>query len=474
MVFSSPLFLFLFLPAFLIGYYPLPRRMRIPWILLGSWLFYGLWRLDFLLLLVGVSAFNYLGGRLLERDSGPATRRHIIIFTVAVNLAILGYFKYANFGIESFNSLAGVLGLGSLRHTAVILPVGISFYIFQAMSYSIDVYRRDAPAAISFTELSAYIALFPQLIAGPIVRYKDLSDQLLEPHVSPGRLARGIRRFLFGFAKKVLIADSLAAMADSAFALASPSFADSWIGLTAYALQLYLDFAAYSDMAIGLGLMLGFRFRENFRQPYHSFSITEFWQRWHISLSTWLRDYLYIPLGGNRKSPLRTRLNLLIVMLLGGLWHGANWTFVIWGGLHGLLLLTERIDFHGGGPGSRMLNNPIGRQIYRLRTLTLVFIGWAVFRSADISGALTIVGGMFALNGWNLSASYAWQIGPADLALLTSALVFVAAEPALPRGLRWPGARGRIVSGLVSAVLFIVAIVKLLADSYSPFLYFQF
>jgi alginate O-acetyltransferase complex protein AlgI len=247
-----------------------------------------------------------------------------------------------------------------------ILPVGISFYIFQAMSYSIDVFRRDAPPAESFVELSAYIALFPQLIAGPIVRYKDLSDQLLEPHVIPGRLARGIRRFLFGFAKKVLLADSLAGLVDGAFAFGAPTVMDSWIGLSAYALQLYLDFAAYSDMAIGLGLMLGFRFRENFRQPYHSISITEFWQRWHISLSTWLRDYLYIPLGGNRVSAGRTRVNLLLVMLLGGLWHGAAWTFVLWGLWHGSILLLERLDQQKWGIQRWITSYPAGKLFFSL------------------------------------------------------------------------------------------------------------
>ncbi len=474
MVFSSPLFLFLFLPLFLLGYYPLPRRMRIPWILFGSWAFYGLWRLDFLVLLIGVSALNYATGLWLHRSSSETRRKGIIAFAVAANLLILGYFKYANFGIERFNAVLKSLGIPGIQFGMVILPVGISFYIFQAMSYSIDVFRRDAPPAESFVELSAYIALFPQLIAGPIVRYKDLSDQLLEPHVIPGRLARGIRRFLFGFAKKVLLADSLAGLVDGAFALGAPTVMDSWIGLSAYALQLYLDFAAYSDMAIGLGLMLGFRFRENFRQPYHSISITEFWQRWHISLSTWLRDYLYIPLGGNRVSAGRTRVNLLLVMLLGGLWHGAAWTFVLWGLWHGSILLLERLDQQKWGIQRWITSYPAGKLFFHFRTCILVLIGWALFRASDFTSAMRIIGGMFGIHGLALSPGFAWQLAPGEFLVLIAAVLFVAFEPKIAPLFIRKGIKGRLFLGITSGGLFTLAVIKLIADSYSPFLYFQF
>ncbi len=488
-------------------YYPIKKTMLIPWILFGSWLFYAFWRIDFLFLLIFVSAINYFAGLLMDRvpdggrehgsDTGSfdsfchrlravvSSKRFIVVTSVVVNLSILGYFKYANFGVESFNSLLERASLPALPWTAVILPVGISFYVFQAMSYSIDVYRGDARSAKNFMELSAYIALFPQLIAGPIVRYKDIADQLTEPHRSPGRLARGLRRFMFGFAKKIILADSLAALVSGSFALAHPHAADAWIGVLAYSLQLYLDFAAYSDMAIGLGLMLGFRFRENFRQPYHSASITEFWQRWHISLSTWLRDYLYIPLGGNRVSPWRTRVNLFVVMLLGGLWHGANWTFLLWGAWHGLLLLAERSDDQQLRLRRRLVSRMPGFWLYRIITLVFVAIGWVFFRSPDAASALGMIWGLFGANGLTLSDAYAWQFGVGERIVFFLALSFVIAEPALVRWFRSMQAsrtraawlhrlEGKIITGGAALGFFILAVVKLLADSYSPFLYFQF
>jgi alginate O-acetyltransferase complex protein AlgI len=496
MVFTSPLFLYLFLPVFLVVYYPLNNRYKNYWILAGSWVFYAAWRVDFFLLLVAVSSLNWGAGRGLQGfETRPRIRRMILTGSLILNLSVLGYFKYANFGIEALNLLLNSSGLGSLRSGTIILPVGISFYIFQAMSYTIDVYRRDAPASRSFTKLAAYLALFPQLIAGPIIRYKDLSSQLDEPHLSTGRFSRGARRFIWGLGKKTLLADTIAPLVEASFALAFPSFLDALLGVSAYALQLYFDFSAYSDMAIGLGLMLGFRFRENFISPYKASSITEFWQRWHISLSTWLRDYLYIPLGGNRVSGPRTYLNLLLVMTLGGLWHGAAWNFVIWGMWHGLWLLLER------WVKGTTTKSETGRVVvHRFRTLLIVLTGWVFFRAESLSGAGVFLKGLIGSYGWGISPSYAWQVQPLSLAALLVALVFVIAESSKGYPYRdtsrggylfeshRAGVRGsagihppvqhsllvRSVVVLLPAVVLLASLMKIAADSYSPFLYFQF
>lgn len=450
------------------------------WICLGSWVFYGLWRIDFLLLLIGVSAGNYLASRFLDPSSKVRNKSFLLAVTVICNLMVLAYFKYANFAMENASAVLQSFGFASISWVRIILPVGISFYVFQAMSYSIDVYRGDAPRAKNFLFLSAYISLFPQLIAGPIVRYKDVAHQLIEPHISIGRTARGAKRFMLGFAKKVLLADGLSSLADASFALAHPAFGDAWLGALAFSLQLYLDFAAYSDMAIGLGLMMGLRFRENFLQPYASRGIGEFWRRWHISLSSWLRDYLYIPLGGNRKGSGRTKLNLVVVMLLGGLWHGANWTFIAWGLWHGLWLVVDRY-------APRKLPGFAGR----LATLTIILVGWVVFRADSIGYAFRFLGAMAGSGGWGLSSAFAWSLRLDALAPFVLSLVFVAVEIMLTdRSAAKDSGNVRstkqltmvmigprleaVLYWVLSLGLFILAIAKMLAGSYSPFLYFQF
>jgi alginate O-acetyltransferase complex protein AlgI len=515
MVFTSPLFLFLFLPLFFLGYYGLPAKGRITWILLGSWIFYGFWRWDFLLLLVFVSLFNWLAGLLLDRlvDTPPRTfepprhgsknpevrtnrtRKALIAIVIAVNLGILGYFKYTNFGVDAFNRLLAALGLGSLTMAWVILPVGISFYIFQAMSYSIDVYRGDAPVARSFISLAAYIALFPQLIAGPIVRYKDLADQLLEPHISWGRINRGIYRFLFGLAKKILLADTLGLVVDRVFDLPSLVVTDSWFGILAYSLQLYLDFSAYSDMAIGLGLMLGFRFLENFRQPYLARSVTEFWQRWHISLSTWLRDYLYIPLGGNRRGSGRTMVNLILVMVLGGFWHGASWNFILWGAWHGLLLLMERekpeiyLTSFTSSKAVGERTEDWKELVLRIRLFLAITIGWVLFRAETLEKALAFLGsmvgnfGVVGSGGALFSSPVGVLIQPFTLVIFVASILFTLFEPNILWFLGLPGSHGVVATSrpMVHGLRWMVvlgftglSLMKLMADSFSPFLYFQF
>lgn len=355
MVFSSNIFLFLFLPLFLAAYYLAPDRLR-SWVIVGgSWLFYAWWRVDFLLLFVGVTFFNWwIGLRIASAGQRTAKARRWMVFGVVADLGVLGYFKYANFGVDSLNALLGAAGSPPLELAAVLLPIGISFYTFESISYIVDVYRGDCKPTRGFVDFAAFVALFPHLIAGPVFRYKDLDEQLRSRTHTLDKFAEGSVRFMQGFIKKVFIADSIAPLADAAFALQNPTTADAWLGTLAYTAQLYFDFSGYSDMAIGLALLMGFRFTENFNQPYISQSITEFWRRWHISLSNWLRDYLYISLGGNRHGALRTDINKFLTMLLGGFWHGANWTFVLFGLIHGTGLIVEgaiRAREKAGYPG---------------------------------------------------------------------------------------------------------------------------
>ena len=342
MVFSSSIFIFAFLPLFLGAYYILPKMCR-PWlILIASYAFYGWWRVEYLIVIVGISMVSFVAARMSLSETSAKIRIWAVRVGVTLDLLILGYFKYSYFLAQNLSSVWEKLGHTGFAIDAVILPIGISFLTFQSISYILDVARKDAPPARNLVDFLSFSALFPQLIAGPVLRYKDLAEQFTQRAHSLEVFAAGIRRFVIGLTMKLMIADSIAPLADRMFALSAPSMAEAWLGGLAFSIQLFFDFAGYSAMAIGLGLMIGFRFVENFNAPYTSKSITEFWQRWHISLSNWLRDYLYIPLGGNRGSKWRTYRNLLLTMLLGGLWHGANWTFLIWGAWHGGLMALER------------------------------------------------------------------------------------------------------------------------------------
>ncbi len=475
MVFSTTIFLFLFLPLFLIGYYLLPFRWRSAWILLASYAFYAWWRVDFLTLIFSTTLLTYLMGRVIAASLENRRRRAKLALAVGVvgNLGVLAYFKYFNFGVESLNALLVALGGSPLSAWQVILPIGISFYVFQATSYLVDVYRKDAPPARNFLDLAAYIALFPQLIAGPILRYKTMAEQFHSRTHTFEKFSTGSLRFMVGFCKKVLIADSVAPIANASFALESPTMMDAWLGALAYAVQLYFDFSGYSDMAVGLGLMMGFRFTENFNHPYLSRSITEFWRRWHISLSSWLRDYLYIPLGGNRLGPRRTYVNLMMVMLLGGLWHGAAWTFVVWGAWHGGLLALERYL------GKRQLWPELPAWLAIPRTMLLVTIGWVTFRAVDLGGALAMYGGMVGLNGFALSSQLAWQLSGLGLTALGLGLALSYLAPWWHARLGEDGDAQRrrpyaSAFNLAILPLFLLGIIKLSAETFSPFLYFQF
>jgi len=470
-VFSSSVFLFLFLPCFLAAYYLTPERYRSWTILAGSTAFYGWWRVDFLALLLGVSVWSWAWARVNVAAVGKAKRRALAV-GITGNLGALAYFKYWNFGVDNLNALLTAAGVSPLELGRVLLPIGISFYVFQAISYLVDVHRGDAPPEKSLVSFAAFISLFPQLIAGPVLRYKDLADQFQQREHSLDRFAEGARRFMVGFCMKVLVADVAAPVADHIFGLTSPSFAEAWLGTLAYTVQLFFDFAGYSHMAIGLGLMMGFRFIENFDQPYISGSITEFWRRWHISLSSWLRDYLYIPLGGNRKGPRRTYVNLLLTMLLGGLWHGAAWTFLLWGAWHGLWLSIERHRRHRLTPGG--LDHPLAMA----RTMLLVMVGWVMFRAPDVGGALDIYTGMLGLNGLGIRDTVAWQLPVSGMLATLIGLLLVYSRPLLERTsvARAHGLKA-VAPGLAQLLVvcgFVLAVLRLGALQHSPFLYFQF
>ena len=475
MVFTSLSFLFLFLPLFLATYYLVRPKHRSLVILLGSYTFYGWWRLDFLLLLIAVSLWTYAFGVSLirERNAGhPRAAQVAVTMGIIGNLAALAFFKYFNFGADSINALLTRSGRPSVEVIDILLPIGISFYVFQSISYLVDVYRNDSPPARSFVDFGAFVALFPQLIAGPILRYKDLVGQFAQRTHSFALFSEGAGRFMLGFSKKVLIADTLAPLADFAFAQSEPGLVMAWLGALAYTGQLFFDFSGYSDMAIGLGRMMGFRFLENFDQPYISRSITEFWRRWHISLSNWLRDYLYIPLGGNRKGTGRTYVNLMITMLLGGLWHGANWTFVLWGAWHGLFLALER----GRGIKGR---EPSGfRALLMGRTMLIVVLGWVVFRATSLSTAIDMFRGMVGIHGLG-SLESAAGLGLFELLVLVAAGLIVYRTPLLgidaERLRRWRAApRVPLYSSALVGLVFLLAITRLTTQSFSPFLYFQF
>lgn len=461
MVFSSNIFLFAFLPLFLLCYYLTPWRAKSGLILAFSYLFYAWWRPDFLGLLVGVTLVSY-GFALAMGNTQDETRRHRLLTTgVTLNLLALGYFKYANFGIDSLNVALVGLGFQSIEFTHVLLPIGLSFYIFHAISYLVDIYRREAPPARNLIDFAAFIALFPHLVAGPVLRYHLLAEQFRSRTHSLDRFARGCVVFMIGFCKKVLIADSVSPLADAAFAAPLPTLADAWLGAVAYTIQLFFDFSGYTDMAIGLALMIGFVFPENFNDPYISRSITEFWKRWHMSLSNWLREYLYVSLGGNRKGLVRTYVNLFLTMLLGGLWHGANWTFVLWGAWHGGILVFERY-------WEQRVGKPILPAWLRVvKTMLLVIVGWVLFRAVDIAGAGRMFQGMLGLNGMAFSAPVEWQVTPDRVGVLFLGIGLVYAMP-------WLRRHGGSYARYLLFPLFLWAVATLSAQSFTPFLYFQF
>ncbi len=485
MVFSSYLFLFYFLPAVLLLYYVVPRRGKHLLLTVVSYLFYGWANPLFVILLLGSTTVDYLCGLVIarhglrtwgtpirqRRPETPRTRsqRFAVGVSIVSNLSLLGFFKYFNFAAENFDAVVTWLDLPELQlHSAltVVLPLGISFYTFQSMSYTIDVYRGHARVLGNFIDFACYVSMFPQLVAGPIIRFSEVADQLASRTHTVTKFARGIAFISVGLAKKILLANPCGKVADVAFDAGSIGLVDAWYGVIGYAFQIYFDFSAYSDMAIGLGLMLGFVFSKNFDSPYLAQSITEFWRRWHISLSTWLRDYLYIPIGGSRLGPGRTYMNLAIVMLLGGLWHGAAWNFVIWGGLHGLLLAAERVR------GKISPYRWLPRSGRRAVTFVLLLITWVFFRADDLPRALSYLGSMFGLAAAHESAGLLSGILYQPYYLGTVLLAALVTWTC-PQTWDWT----RTITPLKAAAiigLWLASLAVLATQSYNPFIYFIF
>ncbi len=483
MVFSSTIFLFLFLPCVLALYALTPRRAGNLVLLAASLLFYA-WGERFYVgvMLVSILA-NHGFGRWIGRTRGTPAARRALFVGVAANLGILWTFKYTNFVFENLNGVLVALDHAPLAHAPVHLPIGISFFTLQAISFLVDVYRGDARPPRGVSDVALYISLFPQLIAGPIVRYQEVDDEIRSRRTSVQGFADGVRRFVLGLGKKVLIANALDPATSAIFALPagelSPGLA--WFGLGAYTLQVYFDFSGYSDMAIGLGRMLGFHFRENFAFPFVSRSIREVWTRWHISLGTWFRDYLYVPLGGNRAGPWRHYRNLLTVFVLCGLWHGANWTFVLFGCYHGLFLVLER---------QRWLA-PLGRVPVPLRHVYCLFfwtLGIVLFRAPDLEVAGRFYRALFGFGPWQDGWHTVRQYLENQTVLALAAAVLCSMPLHRPIGralrrrldaLRGPARRaadalggGLAVAGLMA--VFGLAAMALSASTNNPFIYFQF
>jgi alginate O-acetyltransferase complex protein AlgI len=478
MVFASPIFLFLFLPLVLAAYFALPRRFGNAALLVASAAFYFWGEGLMLALVLGSVLFNWLLGRRIDVALTAQTRRRWLALAVAGNLLLLGIFKYANFFVANFNTLAAATGWGTIALAAIPLPLGISFFSFHAISYLVDIYRRNATAQRRIDSFALYILLFPQLIAGPIIRYKDIAAQIGERGRHCADFVEGVRRFILGLGKKVLVANTLGGVADPIFAIAPGELTTSvaWLGIVCYTLQIYFDFSGYSDMAIGLMRMFGFRVLENFNYPYISQSIREFWRRWHISLSNFFRDYLYIPLGGNRRGTARAYINLAIVFLLCGLWHGAAWTFIVWGIWHGVFLILE----HAGlGDLLQRTWRPL-RHVY---ALVAVVGGWVLFRCDTLSHAAAYYA---ALAGAG-AASAPMHPLPMYLDALVATTLAVAAIGAMPvgrmlgamldRGARaggWIGTAGTIAEWWWLAAVLIASYAGLASGTYNPFIYFRF
>ena len=501
MLFTEPIFLFLFLPVLLALYFATGSRPHASygnWLLLiGSVVFYASGAGAFTWLILASIVFNYRMAIAIARRRFRATADHppradhstanvhdparwLLAGAVSANLLVLGVFKYANFFIDNVNLVGALFHARPLDVPRVLLPIGISFFTFHAISYVVDVYRGDAIAQKSPVHAALYLLLFPQLIAGPIIRYREIADQLAKRSVALSDFAYGVRRFVIGLAKKMLIANVVARPADQIFGLPAGQLgpAQAWVGIACYTIQIYFDFSGYSDMAIGLGRMFGFQFPENFRWPYISHTVQEFWRRWHISLSAWFRDYLYVPLGGSRVPLRRTYVNLVTVFFLCGLWHGASWNFVVWGLFHGAFLVLERIG--------------LAHQIRRLRPglqhlylLTVVMVGWVFFRADTLRGAVAFLGAMAGMAASEPTPyTLHWFLTPE--VVLALGLGAIGSTPLIPAVARWRDrwetvnrssetvAQLGVIGATALALLLVTSIVQIAAGTYNPFIYFRF
>lgn len=467
MVFSSPVFLFFFLPVTLGIYYAAPARFKNFILFLSGLAFYAWGEPVYVLVMILSTAIDYTAGRIIDRfNENKTVRKLCLIVSVAMNLSLLGVFKYSGFAIDSLNSLFSL----SVKNPNLPLPIGISFFTFQSMSYTIDLYRGNIKVQKNFIDFGAFVTMFPQIVAGPIVLYEDVEKQLKSRTVSVQALSDGVSRFICGLAKKVLIANGIGELWTSVKAAdfsALPAL-DAWLGILAFTLQIYFDFSGYSDMAIGLGKMIGFDFPENFRYPYMSTSITDFWRRWHMTLGGWFRSYVYIPLGGNRKGRIKTIRNLLIVWFLTGLWHGAGVNFIMWGLYYGVILILEKFVY---GRYLEKLPNPIKR----FYSLIIVIFGWVLFELDSAGSIAGFIGSMFGSSGAFTGADTRRYIHN-YLFVFAAAVIGCTDVPEkiyLHFNKKYPKTSGAI-SVVLQALVFAAVIAYLVNSSYNPFLYFNF
>ncbi|MDO4338555.1 MAG: MBOAT family O-acyltransferase [Eubacteriales bacterium] len=463
MVFNSIFFIFSFLPIFVLVYYLAPRKLKNPALVLGSLFFYAWGEPVYLILMVFSAFFNYYMGMELESlAEDPNSRKRNLIFTVTVNLGILGFFKYYGFLLDTVGNLFGV----AISHPQLSLPIGISFYTFKNLSYIFDIYKGKISAQRRFLTFAVYSTMFPHMAAGPIVRYADIEEQLTRRPVNILRFGLGTEYFIKGLAKKILLADNLAAIYSGiASGAGSTSVVTTWIGIFAYTMEIYFDFSGYSDMAIGLGKMLGFDFQKNFDYPYTSTSVSEFWRRWHISLGSWFRDYVYIPLGGNRVSVPKHIRNILVVWALTGLWHGASWNFVLWGLYYGLLLLLEKYALSNVLPR-------LPKWAANIYTMIAVMIGWVFFSQTDFGSM-----GKYFLNMFGIGAS-GFIDSTAFYYLKTGLILFIisilACRPGLYKHFKKMMHRRPRTAAAVNIILAALCVAFMVYNSYSPFLYMKF
>ena len=481
MVFSSNVFLLYFLPLFLLFYFICPKKFRNYVILVFSIVFYAYGGPEFILILLGsTTATYYIVKAMVKRktESTQKASKWLCAAAITLNLGLLVWFKYANFLVDNINAIISLFHGNGIQLAKIVLPIGISFFTFQSITYVLDTYRGQVKPMDKLTDYIVYIMMFPQLIAGPIVKYGDVEQQLRHRESPPEECLHGFYRFVIGLAKKVLIADVIARQADVYFAadLSTMDSGTAWIGILAYTMQLYFDFSGYSDMAIGLGRIMGFKFPENFNNPYVSGSITEFWRRWHMTLGTFIKGYLYIPLGGNRRGKSRMFFNLWVCFLLSGLWHGAAWNFVLWGAFHGFFIVLEKMI-----NGKRRTENGkfsvFSSPFSVLTTFILVMIGWVLFRADNIGHAFDYYRAMFSFN----FQGFSWDAGSQFYTTLIIALVF-SFLTIFPFGRKIEqavfyknyGTVGHVAAWLVSIFLLIFSIAALNATGFSPFIYFRF
>ena len=471
MVFSSNIFLFFFLPIFLIAYFVTPQKFRNYTLLFFSLIFYAYGAPDFVFLLVGECIINYFIVRGMAKTEKTATKKWLCALSVIMALGLLLYFKYANFFMENLNAVLGWMHHEPVGWMKVALPIGISFFTFQSITYTLDVYRGTTPPSNKLTDYVLYIMMFPQLIAGPIVNYNSVAAQLVERTSTMEDRVVGFYRFIIGLGKKVLIANTLAAYADQVFAMnyADLATGTAWIGILSYTFQIYFDFSGYSDMAIGLGKMMGFKFPENFNDPYTSRSVTEFWKRWHMTLGNFIMNYLYIPLGGNRKGKGRMYLNLWLCFLLSGLWHGASWTFVLWGAFHGFFICADKLFL-------KDVLKKVGKWPAVILTFFIVNMGWVLFRADTAVDAGGFYQALFAFRGGEIVPSDALFWFTFGLAVIFSFLTLFKGGQKLQdtifadhysKGLSW-------TMFALCLVLLILSAGSLCVSDFNPFIYFRF